>query len=379
MQEEHGAVRLDFALAPGNTVAGRIVDEYGAPVANAYVAAVAYAGYGDWRAARTDAGGRYRLTDLNGLPHALLVGKNGFATQVHDLPAGTTRAAQTELPTLTLRTPQSASGRALDSNGAPVAGAAVTLTGWNHDRFAWTSGDGSNPSGYIYVAERRVVSDAEGRFWFGDLAGGTYELTGDCRGRTESNGVAFTLQDGEERDDLVLTFGGDARVFGRVVDEAGVPLTGASVHVNRVGLTDGYVPGTRSGADGSFEIRGLPSGSFTLAAHGLWLEEESATPWLTTTLEGVEGGPVEVVLVRGATIEGTLLAADGKAAIGCYLQPRIASVSESIGGDSTDARGRFRLVVPRNTSWTVDVHGPGGFSVDGVAAGTHGLVWRLTQ
>jgi RNA polymerase sigma factor (sigma-70 family) len=385
MQASVGGVRLDFALAPGHEVVGRVVDEYGTPVGNAYVAAVAFGNHGDWRSTRADPDGRYRLTDLNGTPHALLVGKGGFATQVHDLPASTTSAVHTELPTLTLRAPQVVSGRALDSSGAPVANAAITLTGWNHDRFTWTGGDGSNPSGYSYVSERRVVADAEGRFWFGDLTGGSYELTADSAGSIEGNGVGFTLQDGEERDDLVVTFPVGARVFGRVVDEAGNPVAGASVCVTREGLTDGYLPCSDSGTDGTFEIRGLPGGSFTLMADGLWLEDESPTPWLRTTLEDVEDGPLEVVLVRGATIEGTLLGADGKAAIGWYLQPHIEVVegeiwwSVPIESDTTDARGRFRLVVPRDTSWTIDIHGPGGFSVDGVAAGTHGLVWQLTQ
>jgi len=41
----------------------------------------------------------------------------------------------------------------------------------------------------------------------------------------------------------------------------------------------------------------------------------------------------------------------------------------------------LRLLVPRDTSWTVDVYDSNGvlLSVDGVAAGSHDLVWTLPR
>lgn len=383
---EGANARLDFVLSPGRSVSGRIVDEYGDPVADAYVAAVAYAdARADWRATRTDASGLFTLADLrsggdSGEGYALLTGKAGFGTQVHDLPLDLGGGAPFVLGDVTLRAPQAVSGRAVDTAGAPVPGATISLEGENSDRFAWVGGDGSAPNGTFYVRRRATTCDDQGRFWFGDVPAGTFELTGLCRGRTESDGQVFALADGANRDDLVVTFGGTRRVFGHVVDAQGAPVENANVSVWREGLSDGYCPTAHSDATGAFAIDGLPEGVFQLTAQGTWLDKDSDQPWLRTVVEGAEDGPHELVLARGTTITGRLLDAEGEPAIGCYVQPRIESFVEPIEGGTSGLDGRFRLSVPENSTWSVDVWSPAGdpvLRVDAVAAGAQGLEWQL--
>jgi len=152
---------------------------------------------------------------------------------------------------------------------------------------------------------------------------------------------------------------------------------------------EGAVSGisARSKPDGSFEILGLSDGSYWLDAS--WSsdrDDDGDEPWLDAYVEHVEAGgkPVTLVLARGATIEGRLRDAHGEPVVGAHVQPRIESFSENVTEDSTDVFGRFRLVVPRNTRWTIDVY-PGTFgetfepalSEPGIVAGTHDLELTL--
>src|SRR6185503_205502 len=144
----------------------------------------------------------------------------------------------------------------------------------------------------------------------------------------------------------------------------------------------------RSRPDGSFEILGLTSGSYWLDASPTSARDEDDTdePWIDAYVEHVEpgGDAVTLVIARGATIEGRLRDAHGEPVVGALVQPRVESFSEGLTADSTDVFGRFRLVVPRNTRWTIDVY-TGTFgetfepalSEPGVAAGTHDLELTL--
>jgi hypothetical protein len=76
--------------------------------------------------------------------------------------------------------------------------------------------------------------------------------------------------------------------------------------------------------------------------------------------------------------------AHGDPVVGVDVQPLVESFTESIVGGATDVFGHFRIVVPRNSRWTIVVY-PNAwgtaykppFSEPGVVAGTHDLVLTL--
>jgi hypothetical protein len=378
------SVRLDFGLRRGHAAIGRVVDESARPLAGVYVAAVAE---GDWtRSSRTDEDGRFRVEPLApDRAHALFLTRRGSASQIYEFPASEATQDTIDLGQITLSGAQLVAGRVVDGTGQPVAEAIVTLDGWNSDRFVLAGGGRRFDNDRFAV--RQASSDTEGRFWFGAVAPGSYRLVARQTGRAESASLSVLVQDGDERDHLELVFADGLVIRGSVRDEQGRAL--ADVHVWAFADEEGAqtAPGANVQADGSFELRGLSPGTYWLeASRGLVRDEDPAEPWLDASVEHVEPGgePVTLVIARGATIEGVVRDAHGDPIVGAHVQPRVESFTDNIEAGSTDAFGHFRVVVPRNSRWTIDVY-PNSFgeeykprfSEPGVVAGTHDLVLTL--
>jgi len=395
-----GVMRVDFALTPARSARGRLVDEGGRPVADAYVAAVASEfGPGgqrtDWRAARSDAEGRFRIEDLaRDLGHALLVTKAGFATLALDFPKEEFEAAELELGDIVLRAPALLAGRVVTPDGSGVAGVRVELVGWNADRFR-LSQDEAHPRGQFYVDTRSATSDALGRFWFAGVAGGSYRISTHVEGRVEGAGEPLEVRPGARRDEIVLVLDTGGLIRGQVLGDAGEPLAGVFVSARVERLRDpaaaaqaGHVS-QETEADGLFELSGLPEGEYSVHAYPLQTPvADASAPWLASEVEHVATGsqPITIALARGASIRGRLVDAHGAPLFGYVVA---AAGGGTLSGEfsTTDAEGRFALTVTRASSWTVEVRGsPQGndfqtvyLRKEGVPAGTQDLVLALEK
>ncbi|MSR62642.1 MAG: carboxypeptidase regulatory-like domain-containing protein [Planctomycetes bacterium] len=149
---------------------------------------------------------------------------------------------------------------------------------------------------------------------------------------------------------------------GRVTDDAGVGLAGIDVTVDGpldVAEEERVPLATRSGADGGFEFAGLAPGHYALHAQpGPNVKQDLDAPLLETSLPDVSSAePLLVTLPRGAVIRGQTL--------GGAHQPLAGYVVVGIGADgvhtwssTTDAEGRFELIVPADTTWDVQVSLP---------------------
>jgi hypothetical protein len=166
-----------------------------------------------------------------------------------------------------------------------------------------------NAQGHMTVPEggqawrasaRRVSADENGNFEVLGLAAGSQEVRvrakdfAPWRGAAEVS-VGQTAQ-------LAVTLVEEASVAGTVRDGSGAPLAGVEITSGTGGFLDRF---TRSGADGSFFVRGLPSGEFELRAD---VERRGS---VSTTLTGTPGAHLgwDPVLDGGLAIHGRIVGA----------------------------------------------------------------------
>ena len=94
-----------------------------------------------------------------------------------------------------------------------------------------------------------AVADADGRFEFAGLPSGQFTLTASktsfvsmAYGQAEpgrGSGLPIALRDGERRTGLRWTLPRAAAISGRILDDAGQPMRGATVMAQRPRLVDG--------------------------------------------------------------------------------------------------------------------------------------------
>jgi RNA polymerase sigma factor (sigma-70 family) len=374
--------RLDFELQPARTAGGRLVDEGGRAIADAYVAAVAKGRSSamDWSSARTDADGRFLCVDLvPELRHTLIASHPSFATLVRDFPADEQQRSAIDLGAIELLPPGLVAGRVLDAAGRGLADAKVTLRGDDRDRRRLAPGQEAEKIAEPYASGRETSTDEEGRFWFGNVAAGDYALAARREGRAPRPDMLVSLATGQQRDDIALVFPLGATLRGRVVDENGAGLGGVLLYAERESEERAAKTKTRSAEDGSFEWLDVPPGEYTLEVlpflPGTMPSSDPEAPWLYTVLEHVaaDSAPALVTVRRGDCIQGVLRNAAGEPLYGHSISIRDEHSGHGLGG-TTDSEGRFVLGVEPGTLWTLEVSGPGGtLTRANVTAGTRGL------
>lgn len=198
-----------------------------------------------------------------------------------------------------------------------------------------------------------------------------------------------------ELGDLHLPPGGD--VVGRIVDEGGRPLAGAVLVVSRAlgaagpqgadarrlwplvePLAGPYLPVARSDERGTFEIVGVPSGSFALVARaapdGPALLPARVEPLAIAAGERTEIGTLALVSPEAEeTITGHVVDGAERPLAGILVSIEDGGVKVP-GGAVSRADGSFTLLVPRARQWNLSTRDPARRwrpgQVAGVASGT---------
>ncbi len=190
------------------------------------------------------------------------------------------------------------SGRVVDGDGAPVAGAQVTA---HPDGMSeWNSASG------------QATTDASGRFSVEGLDPGRHTVVAQHTGYASANldPVAAGATD------VVLDLRRGGSLAGRVLSaEEGAPVPSFNVIVVRL---DGPVKEIQVAsravvdAEGRFTVPDLGPGDYRVRATALG---RAPSRPVSVTLAGASGGPVEIRLGRGAKLLGKLIEALGGAPI----------------------------------------------------------------
>jgi hypothetical protein len=219
-----------------------------------------------------------------------------------------------------------------DEAGLPIAGASV-----------------SAGASLIPGTPRSTTTGVDGSYELVGLAGGDYTVGFDSHGKLHQTAPA-TVSLGVTTSGVDVTLVEGGTIAGTVTDPLGAPVSGANV----LAAGPRYVTAT-TGADGSFTVVGLETGSYTLRfspPEGVDLVSEywqdspsvsSATPVAVTTGSATTG--IDAVLDRPAVISGRVTDASGN--------PLSAFVSLSTGSSSfaavTASDGTYQAVVPPGT------------------------------
>lgn len=321
-----------LVLAPGATLAGRVLDPEGEPVAGAAVYLVRGAEAPDGEAqarlrhgrpaAVSDPAGAFLIRDLiPGQPLGLYVHADGRAPAW--LP-GVEAPAEAPLRVI-LRPALAVSGRVVDQAGGPLPNARVTLV-WQEVLAGATRRVAVGPG-----VEREAITDRRGRFEIGGLLPGDATVEVYRKGFVPAPPREIRLIPGEgiAGVDFVLERG--AAVEGRVTTRSGEPVAGARITAGRPSaVTDG---------DGAYRLEGVPLGPAALeafhSARGRRVKRIDVEP-------GVN--PLDWTLEDGVRVSGRVMDETGEPLAGATVRVdrRTAAGQRGVEVRST-ADGSFEL------------------------------------
>lgn len=173
--------------------------------------------------------------------------------------------------------------------------------------------------------------------------------------------VAPMLAGTTERIEIPLESG--ATVAGIVTDEDGTPIMGARVAAftpgQAFGFDDNEVREGETGADGTFQLLGLPRGRVIIRADARgWLESSRDTELDLTA--GEEHTDLELKLTRGASVAGRVVGPDGSPAAGLEVEA-LFDVAHMFGPSSLNAT--------RGIHGTARTGDDGAFTISGLGKG----------
>ena len=332
-------VAIDVRLQPAARVAGRVVDQEGAPVAGARVEqeadanamAIALVLGSEPRFAITDRDGRFTMGGLSPGKEVKLVARH------RDYAAPAPLAVQPPRDGLriTLRPGTLVEGTVTNATGEPLAGVRVAFA------LEADTTSGPFPGAAAGSSTRPTLTDDRGRFVLRNIPAGDGEISldhPDYRPRTEPLHVPA----GQERlEPAPYRLDAGLSIEGLVVDAQGEPLADVRIVADFRGEGQFESRGAKTDAQGRFVLPGLREGDWRLDVRRAGMDTITGRPIVPAGAAGM------VLTVReAASLTGVVTSARGPVA-GAQVQARPLSAPEddyeSYAWAQTDAEGGFEL------------------------------------
>jgi hypothetical protein len=352
------AVLGTFRLPKGQTVAGRVVDSKGHPLAGAQVWALSaqddkFPEYlwhaADGPAAVTGPDGRYEIHGFE--PGRLEVCREGFSP--HKASAESSRPSRVVM--LLFPLPSRMTGRVVDDRGLPITKAKIQL---RFDYF-WKALPGEMVMGWSPCPQRIVspfvdreklvtLSDRMGRFTF------EFELAGEETMRVEAEAAGYLRRAdlkvslsprSPKKVEIVLERG--AIVSGRVLTTDGLPA--ASAEISFSGERNGLTTPAETDGEGRYRIAGIEPGNQTMEVKhpsGQASSELSIAP-------GENRRPDLILDGNGRVILGRVTGPDGEPIASASIFTSAPGLPEK--SMSTAADGSFRLSFRRSLTDEIEI------------------------
>lgn len=343
---------IELVLEPGHKALGRVTDTADQPIAGASIRLLPVPeeardrfrrrGARDAEGATdslTDGEGRFEAAGLSAGRWDLAVEAEGFAPVTVPGVVIAAETAVVDLGTVILAAGATLEGRVRNPSGQLIEGAEI--------RTFETGGMPFIPAMAIVQsndAPARARSDAEGRFRVGGLAPGVAVSLVVSR-----DGFIATALPGIEppSSSVEVVLQPASRISGRVLDPERRPVVEAAVMSRAAegGLAGSSMPVVaRSDAEGNFEIEGVQPGRVEVSVRAQGFQDFTLAGLEVPTDKTVEG--LELVLTRGAVVEGTVVDDAGNPLVGVAIQvldPREGEFSRRSPRAQTDGDGRYSI------------------------------------
>jgi len=206
-----------------------------------------------------------------------------------------------------------------------------------------------------YLNEHKYFEAEDGRFDYGNLDPGDYVLEARADDFADARSDPFTIaSDTSAPPQIRIRMGKGGTLKGRVLDADGKELAGALVSINENGFVDSSIAKifkaiapsdereirARSGPDGSYTVPNITPGTYQVVA-----EHDNAASRVLNDVRVVDdeaGGnlPLDLVLPRGARIEGRAVDDSSSPLPFCKVQISQGGFMDS---GTTDRDGFFRF------------------------------------
>ncbi|HKV08770.1 MAG TPA: carboxypeptidase-like regulatory domain-containing protein [Thermoanaerobaculia bacterium] len=341
---------LFFLWAMTTPISGVVVDEAGRPVADAAVRLSLSSPYAMWGfeggtiEARTSQEGRFRVERVRtGRILKVVVTRTGFAPSLRTI--SVPELGSVPPFRITLRQGRAVFGTVVDAEGHPADGVQVELA--RSRAVSQSEFEAGPPDQGLH----QTTTGSDGRFTLPDLPAGHFDLSALGPGFRSPLAGPLRVEPGTEPLDLgTFTLERTGVLKGWVHDPEGLPVPEAEVWVRSREKSSERRPAAVTGADGRFEIPGLPSRGW----EGLVVCRKGFVQALAEP-PGASREPVEVVLSPTIPLSGKVVDSRGEPVVGI----RVAAVSESalrssrigLAGEDfcrpelprSDVEGRFSL------------------------------------
>ncbi len=350
-----------IVMATGRLAFGRVVDLDQRPLEGAEVQLRAAGESTDPFTARTDADGRFELSQLPGEKLDITAQRQGFAPMTVrgvEIPADNKAV---DLGTLILGPGVSVRGVVTDPESAPIFGARIYISpspGNNNALVALRQAAASSSP-----TEPDATADDRGEFVLADLTPGlTVDLLVDGDGYLSAAVTGATVPSVEapdlevpDHEPLQVVLRPAALVAGSVEDEAGHPIAGAEVSLRPAETppdpsADGLHGTAVTDDRGEFVLADVADGEFLVAAFASGYQPSAEAE--LEIAKAADVADLRFVLVPGATLEGWVSDRGGEPVEGAKVR-----VGRPLG--TTDAEGHYRIDGLPTGSGEAQVEHPG--------------------
>jgi len=292
---DQNIVQREFELKPAGSVIGKVTTDSGAPVARALVRIqTGETGRAAWMGGarlrnlytHTRADGTYVIDGVPPVKLKVEVKANGFE--------------RAETPVKTMTSGGVLGGMNVKLVASAVIGGMVVARGGgvvSGARITFVKDPGSNVDGMrrwrMFAGGVTAFTDEKGRFFAEDVPVGDLLLRVEAEGAATHEMRRRGVKPGEQITGMKITVKPALEITGRILNEDGEPITRAWVSARQTASPDGEPSdqqlGARVTSDGTFVIRNMPEGTYTISVRAF----------------GGRGGPQYQSLDRTAIAAGT--------------------------------------------------------------------------